>query len=1008
VQPVPEPVPVPSEPVSPTISTTTPKSDESSKQTTETPASTGGETQVKTETKAEVELPPATTEVEVPAMPVPEVPSSLTATMKRSIPAVPTMFEPFVCTQEDYEMFYAAPAETTTNEEDPFADFYVAGEEQAVTFEDGVYYLALYVNDEYVGDLETKFAGGEKLVNMTEFSNYVGGMLTEASSSRILGGNDAYLSIEDLKQRGVDITFDSTAFALYAKIEYTDLSVRVLSVSTQNGANKRDRYTLTGAVDLPPAKFSWVASTSLYGSVTYPSDFSKLSSQSYTLYVNNSLAFWGLGLDFSYSIYNTSPYYTIGNWTAFHDFVDKNERLTFGSVGSNLSARTPDTIDTNIGVMLEKSYSYGTGTALGNQFQYTIDIIEPSKLDIYINPDDTDATKVVTPVFTRQLQAGTYRLKDFVFTQGANKIKMVITPDSRPNDPEIYYIDTSYDSRLLGKGDTLFGFTLSMPRGNTKDESKAGGLFHFKDYIRQSYLSYYPQYATARYWQNIGLTDTFTFALDVSATPGIFSGTFNGVWANAIGTTQAQGTLKFNEMYAVPLFSGSLTERFNDKFMQGFGSLSLSFSYNTPAARNTNYSNPSTGSTNTSDLASSMVGSFSFSARGLVTKLRYSLSGSVSYTVGNAYPTWSMSASTGFTLFKGFSVSGSMTVSGSDNTNPGNAAVTATISGSYSFSPKVNASSSTTLGTKNEATTSVGLSYRPTNNDNLSLTMSSFRFSDPLNHSLLASWSHSGKVSSLTLRQQISSKYQQMTTSVNLSTAFAFVDGAFGMARSIGNTFLLVKPEGELKHSQISVARSMDSSPQIIPKYLGSSLFNSISPYVKNNVVVYGGGEDSYATSTSFMYQFTPGGRQAYLVKIDLPPTYTVSGVITHADGSVYEQYSSPIYRVTYDETGKETLTQDPELYLFTDQEGRYIISFIGAGDYSFDLQIGENSWYAVKFTVPVMTNKKLRVVDYGTMSDAGPYDEKGYEGYDETMTLNVETQMTEEDFWNKIFPAAE
>lgn len=937
-----------------------------------------------------VELPHVQVTHEIP---VPAVPASVAITVKAMVPDIPNMATPTVISQEDYDLFYAPQAEQT-DEKDPFADFVVSGEEESVTYDDGLYYLSLYVNDEYLGDIETKFANPAKLLNTKELNNFIGGMLKTEANARLFSDNLEYLSLEELAARGLPTRFDSTAFALYMTIDYNDLSVRVLSVTSTYGS-RRDRYALSGAIELPPAKFSWVASLSLYGTMTYPSDFSSITNKSATLYVSNALGFLGIGLNFSNSFYTNSPYYSIGTWTAFHDFVEDSQRLTFGSVGSNLSARTTSTmsIDTNIGFSVEKSYSYGTNTALSNQFQYSIDVIEPSMVKIYINDQNKE-------VFSRHLVAGTYRLKDFIFTQGANKIRIDVIPDARPDNVETYYVDTSYDSRLLGKGDTLFGYGVSIPRGN--DSSSYGGAFHFRDPLRQSYLSYYPQYFTARYWQSVGLTDTFTMALDVSATPGVFSGTVNGVWANLIGTTQFQGTTRFSEAYTIPLFNGTITERFNDTVMHGIGSLSLSTSFITSASADTTFTPAA------SDVSASVVGSLAFSSTGLLTKLRYSVSGSTTYVQGNQYPTWSVSGSTGFSPLRGLSLSGSMTVSGSDSDKPWNATVSATISGSYSFSSKVNASASTTIGTDSEATTSLGLSYRPNNTDSLSLSLSSFKFSSPLNHTLLGSWSHTGKFYNMTLRQQVSSNYRSLTTSANLTTAIAFADGVFGLGRSVSDNFLLIKPEGELKKSQIAVARSMDSSPQIVQKYFGTSLFNNLTSYQKNNVVVYGGGESAYSTSSSFMYQFTPNGRQAYVVKIDLPPTFTVTGVIKHADGTVYEQYSSPVYSVTYDETGKQTLKEASDYYLFTDQEGRFVINSMPSGEYSFDLQVSDNTWYAVKFTIPAMGNKKLRAIEYAEVNDAGPFDEKGFDDYDKTMTLVIEKQETEEELYSMLFPVVQ
>ena len=965
-------------------------------------------------------VPALPASIPLPAPRVPAVPSVKPATVKPLVPQPPFLFEPSFMTQEDYSLFYAAqPAAEGDAGSDPFADFYIAGEgDDSMLYEDGTYYLSLYVNDEYCGEIETLFSGDQKMVNMSELKNYIGTDLTEEFYRQIFGDNHDYLSLEDLAGRSVQSSFDSTAFALYLTIPYSDLAMRTLSVTTRY-TNRRDQYAMSGATELKPAKFSWVASMNLYGSVTYPDTFDEITSRSVSWYVNNSLSFLQIGLDFSFSVFNTKPDsfskwdFNLGNWVAFHEFIDQNQRLTFGSVGSNLSDRTTSDmgITTNIGFTLEKNYSFGGGSAMGSQFSYTISIVEPSTVYVYLN-DTSDETSSLFEkptreelalrknlIYSRPLQPGVYRLKDFVFTQGLNKVKIYIFPDSRPMDPEVINLDTSYDSRLMGHGDSTWGFGASMPKGMTDSSSQAGSLRYY-DAVRGQWASYYPEYFTARFWQSVGVTDTFTMSSDISATPGAFSGTLNGIWANMLGTTQVQATGRMTEAYKSPILSGSVTERFNDVVMRGAGSLSLTFSYNGPA--------DAADDTHT-DIRQNMVGSFSYSGTGLVTKLRYSLSGSVSYYSDNDYPTWSVSASTGASPFKGFSVSASATFSSNNADKPWDANFTGTISASYAFSSKLTSSTSTSYSTASDTTSSFGVSYRPSSSDSLSLSLSGVKWmDDPADHTMYTSWLHTGKVYSLTVRQQAYSKYDRWTTSANLSTAIAFADGAFGMARTINDVFLLVKPRGMLRKSPVSVARSMDSSPTNVPKHLGSALYTSLSPYVQNSVVIFSGGEGG-SSGASTLFEFKPRVRQAYVAHIDLPDVYTVSASLYHADGSPYEQYSSPVYQYRVGEDGQPVLTPDANLYLFTDQVGRFILSDVPApGSYAFDLQVGENSWILVRFQVPEMEDKKLRVMEMEDLYDDGPYLDETVDGYDHVMELGVSQFSDEQTFWNVIFPPAD
>ena len=371
--------------------------------------------------------------------------------------------------------------------------------------------------------------------------------------------------------------------------------------------------------------------------------------------------------------------------------------------------------------------------------------------------------------------------------------------------------------------------------------------------------------------------------------------------------------------------------------------------------------------------------------------------------------TWSVSASTGASPFKGFSVSASATFSSNNADKPWDANFTGTISASYAFSSKLTSSTSTSYSTASDTTSSFGVSYRPSSSDSLSLSLSGVKWmDDPADHTMYTSWLHTGKVYSLTVRQQAYSKYDRWTTSANLSTAIAFADGAFGMARTINDVFLLVKPRGMLRKSPVSVARSMDSSPTNVPKHLGSALYTSLSPYVQNSVVIFSGGEGG-SSGASTLFEFKPRVRQAYVAHIDLPDVYTVSASLYHADGSPYEQYSSPVYQYRVGEDGQPVLTPDANLYLFTDQVGRFILSDVPApGSYAFDLQVGENSWILVRFQVPEMEDKKLRVMEMEDLYDDGPYLDETVDGYDHVMELGVSQFSDEQTFWNVIFPPAD
>ena len=970
-------------------------------------------------------LPPPDHLIWLPSIPelhiVPAIPRNITVVSKLYVPDVPFLFEPMVLSEEEYDMFYPVVSDPQVMDDDFFSDFFVVGADSTVAYEDGLYYLGLYVNNDYLGDIEVKFEGDVQSVSTAELKLFVGDYITKGASERLFGDELAYLSIEEINKRGIVASYDSAAFTLSLNFGLADMPERAISI-TSTSINRREQYGMSGAIVLEPAKVSMASSLSLYTLLDYASAPSlALNSSFISLSVSNRLALFGLGINFSFTVSSSNSSdtsFTLGAWNGFYDFVESSQRLSFGNVGSNLNSSISGA--TPFGLQLEKNYSYGTERAKGNQFEYKIVLVEPSKIVIYNNG---------LVIYTSgNLPAGTYRLKDFVFTQGANVLKITTIPDAHPDDVVVEYVDMGYDYRLLGKGDALYGFGLTVPK--VKSATKSGDAWALNlPWYNDQYLSYYLDKFTATYWQQIGVSNTFTFSSDLAYSPGIFNWVVNGVFASMIGTSQIQLTLGLDDSYVqdgwlVPSLGGTLSHRFSGKSEAKFGTVNVGLNF------------LKTYPTNTVTTPISLGGNLSYSGN-LTKDIRFSLSGSITQNLNNDAPSWNASFSSGFSPFKGMSLSGTLSLSAKDN-DPLNPTLTAQITGSYSFSQKLNASSSTSQQTDKNfspltGSSSLGISYRPSSNDSLSLNLSGFELKTPQDHSLVGGWSHSGDLVSFSLRQQASDSYQRMTTTFTANTALAFADGAFALAKSVNEAFFLIKPVGELKNSQISVARSLDSSPTSLKRTLGSALYNNISTNTKNTVVVFSTGSSDYSSGASFVYEISPRSRQAFMAKIDIQPSFTLSGILLKTDKSPYEQYSSPVYSLTSNEEGQEVMTRDDALYLFTDQDGRYILSDVLPGDYMFDLKV-EDLWYSIRFTVPEVETgktgkdrvllleqfwvadpaleKRIIVKDAFTQEQvAEEVDVFGTElvtGYDANVTLAIVERIDEEKFWKIIFPPFE
>ncbi len=927
---------------------------------------------------------------------VPEIPSEPAVPR---VPEAPFMFDPTVYTLEDWYTFFADPEPVMETGDDPFADFFVSGED-SIIYDDGWYYMGLYINDDYVGDIEVLLEEGGQSLNSAELSLMLSGMITDDAYQAIFGTNEPYVALDRLSELGVYVEYNPSLFVVRLTFDINMMPVRNISVSSSY-MSRRDRYSLSGSETLTPAKFSWISHLSLYSMLDVNAGVFN-TSQLFSLSVTNNLSILGVGLDFSYQLNMNSPYFHFGSWRGFYDFADQNIRMSFGNIGSGIGNYS----GTSVGLSFEKNYSYGTGTAKGNQYEQTITLPVRSTIEIMMNDRQ---------VYKRELAAGTYRLRDFLFSQGANGIDIIITPTD-PADGESYtlHVDLGYDSRLLARGESLWGVSFSFPRDIVAKGTGSGLAI---PWFNNRELDYQFKNFSAQYWQQTGMSDTFTLSTTFSITRGLFLSNFSGVLATTFGTVQGSMAVSLSPLGLG--YSTKVSHRYSAS-NSWFGSIDTSLGY-------TNSTYSVTQAANQTPQAGLLTGSLSYSGR-IGSLLRFSIGSNVTFPVDTFKPDWSIITSIGMSPAKGLSISGSLTATAT-RYQPDKPVVRGSLSVSYSFGSTASVSANTDFNTGN----SVNFSWRPGSQrrDTLQLNLSGLNFTDILNHNLLLSWSHIGDLYSMSLRQQFYNSYKRSVTSLSLNTSFIFADGVFGMSRSISDNFLLIKPTGQLKGGTVSVGRSMDSSPTVLKSALGSAVYNNISSYNRNNVVVFGASDSLFGSGGTFVYEMTPRSRQGFVVKISMQPSYTVSGRLFDADGEPYMQYSSPVYMIDVDENGMPVLTPVDEYYLFTDQEGRYIISDIQPGQYLFDLQVGD-VWYAVRFDVPEFSERDKAdanvliysdyyvgdpalVVDYTVRDeetgDTVSSDETDVFGtlladeYHTVVFLHLDDRLSEQVFWDTIFP---
>lgn len=141
------------------------------------------------EAKAVVPAPTFASQPVVKVVSVPEIPA---VPRVPRIPEAPFLFEPTVYTLEDWYNFFATSEPVQQSGDDPFADFFVSGE-GSIVYDDGWYYMGLYINDEYAGDIEVLLGDGTQSLNSAELSLMLSEMITDEAYQAIFGTNEQHL-----------------------------------------------------------------------------------------------------------------------------------------------------------------------------------------------------------------------------------------------------------------------------------------------------------------------------------------------------------------------------------------------------------------------------------------------------------------------------------------------------------------------------------------------------------------------------------------------------------------------------------------------------------------------------------------------------------------------------------------------------------------------------------------------------------------------------------------------
>ena len=835
-----------------------------------------------------------------------------------SVPPAPVLAAPFAFTYE---------SSPVVEEDDFWADFYIAGEDELI-FEDGLYYMDLYINGSYVGLIETMVVGGDAQLNTSQFEDYLDGTLTDEASLRLFSKAGKYMSVSGLSDLGVRSSFHPEEYKVMVDFDVNDMPVQVLSI--RSSSSKYVVRPVVDGIDLEPAAFTL---SSKYSLNVYSPNFRSpdLANNIYSrLSVDNTGRLFDVHFDFDYrmSLVGKNFDFAFGSYKFHTDFPDEMIRLSWGNISTELLSPK----GTNIGIRFDRNYSYGSGDIPRGNIEQVIVVEKQSDVQVF---NDSGAAGENNEIFRRTLSPGIYRLRDFILYSGANRILIRITPlDGSAVQEKV--IDVMYSAGLMAPGEVYYGLSLATGRIMTSSSATKDPyvlsipLWNGRrmDYdFRNITLS---GYVKAGILTNLSLNTSFAIQ---NLPDGNAAFKPNMQLSMELTHANRLGTSRYNlNAYEYSDSNGKLTvPYFNFRFghqvstgMKTMSSVSLSLGYSSPR---------------TSDWTVDHDVYANIGLSGRIGIMGWSASSYMSSDV-TAFDdfTWSLGLSTSFLLTNRITLSASLSTSGDKN---GSTYLGGRISASVRFGDSYLSASAT------DSYASVDYSLSK-DNHYFHTSLDTSDYADVNAYGLDASYTYSGKVFNTGLSLSADSLFEKVGGSFSLSTASIFADGLMAFSSYIPSNFLLVSQSGALKGNSLSVGQAGSTNMQGLPLVFGVGSYTGISSG-GDSFVVYSAGEDVFSTVVTTPVNLRKSSRAGYVLRLAADNTYSASAMVILPDGKPWVNGSSPVYDASV--VSGSMVLEPTDLYIFTDSDGRFVISDLRPGTYAFDVDYG-SSWLLYVFAI--------------------------------------------------------
>ena len=550
-------------------------------------------------------------------------------------------------------------------EADFWADFYIAGEDE-LELADGIYYMDLYLNEMYTGDITVSMQNGVPYLSALELESYLTGTVTDEMILKLFHSNDEFISLDFIKSQNVGCSFDSLAYEVYLQFSLNDMPVQILSLrgTPRSGISR----TLAGATVLEPAAITITSDYSFTARVNEFRTRNIGNELNFYFTADNEIRLYDLNLELDYYFeFGLDWFYAnVSRYRFYMDFEDMMARLSWGNISTSLLSPAGQAV----GIRFETDSIYGTPEARNSHSYVEQLLVVDKRSDVQILNEGRE-------IFRRTLAPGVYRLRDFVLYTGANRIKIIVNPLDGSEAKEME-MDVMYSSSILAPGEVYFCLAFATGRERVTSKRNAPGEVYipFGDYM----LRYDARNLTlsaeieAGLVESLGLstsiavqnlpTDDAAFRLNSSLAVEL-------THINILGTTRynlnVQEKSDTQGNFELPSMNASIGHQISTEWT-GLSSITLGASYIAPDNWNFQNYNPLS-------LNLSMSGRFGIFSWGMSAYGAIPLNDPMDLS-------WSVSGSFGLYAGPNFSISGSIGISDSASA-PAN--ITGRVSATYRF-----------------------------------------------------------------------------------------------------------------------------------------------------------------------------------------------------------------------------------------------------------------------------------------------------------------------------------